>query len=125
MPLQLYAQCVALTHVARRAWEHGMLYFCQRMPGELARFRWVIDAKGKSITPQEDWWKVCVKPWLQSQTMRRPVAHAASHIAAMGRITMTIRDTLPSTPRMVNMIKLLWDICRGHEAEPGGAAAES
>ena len=57
MPLQLYAQCVTLTHVARIAWEHGMLYFSQRMPGELARFSWIIDAKGESVTPQENLWR--------------------------------------------------------------------
>jgi len=33
----------------------------------------VIDAKGKSITPQEDWWRVCVKPQLHAQSLRRPI----------------------------------------------------
>jgi hypothetical protein len=75
MPLQLYAQTVTLTHVVRRALEHGMLYYCQRLPGELGRFRWVIDAKSKlNVTPQEDWWRQCVKPMLQSQSFREPIA---------------------------------------------------
>jgi hypothetical protein len=75
MPLQLYAQIVTLTHVVRRALEHSMLYYCQRLPGELGRFRWVIDAKSNlNVTPQEDWWRQCVKPMLQSQSLREPFA---------------------------------------------------
>lgn len=75
MPLQLYAQFVTMTHVVWRALEHGMLYYCQRLPGELARFRWVVDAKNDvRITPQEDWWRVCVKPMLQSRSLREPMA---------------------------------------------------
>jgi hypothetical protein len=52
-----------------------MLYYCQRLPGELGRFHWVIDAKSElNITPQEDWWRKCVKPMLQSRSMREPLA---------------------------------------------------
>jgi hypothetical protein len=78
MPLQLYAQLVTLTHVAWRTLGHGMLYFCQRMPGELGRFRWVIDAKGESVTPQEEWWRVCVKPLLQTRSIRDPLPRLKS-----------------------------------------------
>jgi hypothetical protein len=73
-PLQLYSQLVTLTHVVWRTLEHGMLYYCQRLPGELARFRWVVDAKSDhSITPHEDWWRLCVKPMLQSQSIQDPL----------------------------------------------------
>jgi hypothetical protein len=75
MPPQLYAQAVTLTNVAWRALEHGMLYHCQRFPGELARFRWVIDAKNKgNVTRYEEWWRECVKPMLQSYSIRHPMA---------------------------------------------------
>jgi hypothetical protein len=75
MPLQLYSELVTLTHVVWRALGHGMLYYCQRLPGELARFRWVIDAKSDlNITPHEDWWRVCVKPILQARSIREPIA---------------------------------------------------
>jgi hypothetical protein len=71
MPLQLYAELVTLTHVVWRALEHATLYYCQRLPGELAHFRWVIDAKSNlNITPHEDWWRVCVKPMLQTRSTR-------------------------------------------------------
>ncbi len=74
MPRQLYAQAVALTDVAWKAFQNGPLYFSQRYPGELARFRWVIDAKDeKRITRYEDWWQVCVMAFLQSRSLREPL----------------------------------------------------
>ncbi len=74
MSLQLYSQFVTLSHVVWRVMEHGMLFYCQRLPGELAHFRWIVDAKGDvRITPQEDWWRVCVKPLLQSRSIREPL----------------------------------------------------
>lgn len=73
MPRQLYAQAVALTDVAWTAFEHGQLYLCQRYPGELARYRWVIDAKEKyKITEYEHWWQHSVMPLIQSRSLREP-----------------------------------------------------
>lgn len=74
MPPQLYAQCMALTELVKRSVDHGTLYFCQRMPGELANFHWRIDAKEKgNVTKYENWWKECVKPLIQSSSMRDPM----------------------------------------------------
>lgn len=74
MSRQLYAQSVALTDVAWKSFQNGQLYFCQRFPGELARFRWVIDAKDKmGITSYEEWWRTSVKPLLQSRSLRDPL----------------------------------------------------
>lgn len=75
MPPQLYAQFTTLTHALWRTLEHGTLYFCQRVPNELGEFRWVIDAKDKGgTTNSEQWWQSCVKPFLQSHSIRRPMA---------------------------------------------------
>ena len=74
MPLQLYCELVTLTDVVWRALGHGMSYYCQRLAGELARFRLVIDAKSNlNITPHEEWWRQCVKPLLQSLSIREPL----------------------------------------------------
>lgn len=93
MPPQLYAQTVTLTHVAWRALEHGMLYYCQRFPGELARFAWVIDAKAKgNITRYEEWWRINVKPMLQSRSLREPLA------MLKGADCSAYRRSFPSMP---------------------------
>jgi hypothetical protein len=71
---QIYAQAVALTELVWTALEEGLAYHCQRMPGELARLRWVLDAKdAQRLTAGEDWWKECVKPLLQSHSFRDPL----------------------------------------------------
>lgn len=76
MPSQLYAQACAMTDVVWKALQHGQLYFCQRFPGELAQFRWVIDAKNKNrITNYEEWWKTNVMPLVQSRSEREPLTH--------------------------------------------------
>lgn len=73
MPRQLYAQAVATTSVVWNAFQHGQLFFCQRWPGELGRYRWVIDAKDKNkITKYENWWQQSVMPLIQSHSIREP-----------------------------------------------------
>jgi hypothetical protein len=73
MSPQLYAQAAALTEVVMKAWENGQTYFCHRYPGELGRFRWIIDAKDKErITPYEKWWRGSLMGLLQSRYMREP-----------------------------------------------------
>jgi len=113
MSLQLYSEFVTLTHVVRRAMEHGMLYYCQRLPGELARFRWVIDAKSNlNITPHEDWWRVCVKPMLQSRSLRDPLIKLKGGGSPRERapISQPVRSSL------------LWrELCAGDEAPAGRA----
>lgn len=93
MPLQLYAQAVALTEVVCKAYQTGQLYFCQRYPGELARFRWVIDAKDKNrITDYEDWWQLSVMPLIESRSRRKPTIHLK------GGDYSVFRRNFPSVP---------------------------
>lgn len=73
IPLQLYAQTTALTDLVWRAFQHGQLFYCQRLPGELANYIWQIDAKEKKgPTSYEEWWRTCVMPLLQSRSLREP-----------------------------------------------------
>jgi hypothetical protein len=73
MPLQLYVQSVATFDLLWRTLQHATLYYSQREPRALARFRWVIDAKERNrITDAEDWWSRVVRPVMQSQSLREP-----------------------------------------------------
>ncbi|WP_374650320.1 DUF3800 domain-containing protein [Dongia sp.] len=72
LPRQLYVQQVLLTTLTWEILEKAMLFWVQRWPGELAKFLWVIDAKDKTPTEYEKWWHMCVKPFLQAQSVDRP-----------------------------------------------------
>jgi hypothetical protein len=75
MSLPLYAQFVGTGDLLWRTLEHATLYYSQREPASLARFRWMIDAKAPDgITDWEDWWTKVVKPILQSKSLRQPFA---------------------------------------------------
>jgi hypothetical protein len=87
MPLQLYAQYVGTADLLWRTLQHATLYYCQREPHSLARFRWVIDAKAPDgPTDWEDWWSHVVRPMLQARSLREPFGQLEggdySHLAA-------------------------------------------
>jgi hypothetical protein len=87
MPLQLYVQFVATCDLLWTTLQHATLYYCQREPRSLARFRWIVDAKApKGITDWEDWWSWAVKPMLQARSLRQPFGQLESgdysHLAA-------------------------------------------
>ena len=73
MPAQLYLQAVAMFELVPRTFDLATVYWSQRRPRELARFRWTIDAKDKQgSTPWEDWWRLVLLPLLQSKSLRKP-----------------------------------------------------
>ena len=74
IPPPLYAQFVLFTGLMERVFQHSTLYYCQRQPKELGSFGWVIDAKDKNyITNAEEWWRSCIKPFLQSRSLDAPL----------------------------------------------------
>jgi hypothetical protein len=74
MPPQLYVQSIATFELIAQVMDHATLYYCQRIPKELAAFHWVIDSTGKGkVTDWESWWSLVVLPILQSRSLRRPL----------------------------------------------------
>ena len=74
MPLQLYAQAVALTEVVGRTLCNATLYYVQRHPRELGSFSWIIDGKDiNRVTEWERWWTDVVGPLLQSRAIEHPL----------------------------------------------------
>lgn len=71
----LVIQTELVFRLANRVIEHGSMYFSQRRPKELAKFNWVIDAKGDQDTPTnwEQWWSEFIMPWLQNEGLRKPI----------------------------------------------------
>jgi hypothetical protein len=73
LPLQLYAQSIAMFDLVWRTFKHASAYYSQREPKALASFRWVVDAKDPSgNTAYEDWWSEVVRPFLQTISIRDP-----------------------------------------------------
>jgi len=61
MTPQLYVQSAATFELIATVIDHATLFYCQRIPKELAAFHWVIDGKGKGqVTDWESWWSLIV-----------------------------------------------------------------
>lgn len=73
MPNQLYVQTTLMVRLVANILQRASLYYAQRKPRELGRFRWVVDAKDKTVTPYEDFWKKITLPALQTISLREPV----------------------------------------------------
>lgn len=73
MPNQLYLQCVCMSELVFQATQEIALYFSQRRPKELGKFKWFIDAKDpKELSSQEIWWKEMLGPLTESRTRNEP-----------------------------------------------------
>jgi len=74
LPNQLYTQSVLLTVLVISVMRIATLYYCQRDPLTLSHFRWVIDAKGDSLTNYEDLWSTVTMRFCESESLSRPMA---------------------------------------------------
>jgi len=73
LPNQLFVQSLTAIILVKDAIQTGTLYYCQRLPQELAEFRWVIDAKDRKITDFEKLWTTVILPVLESQSVTTPL----------------------------------------------------
>ena len=73
MPNQLYAQNALMVQLVASILQRASLYYVQRKPRELGRFRWVVDAKDTQVTRYENFWQEITLPVLQSIFLKEPV----------------------------------------------------
>jgi hypothetical protein len=73
MPNQLYVQTALMIRLVANILQRASLYYAQRRPRELGRFRWVVDAKDKKVTPYEEFWNKITLPALQTISLREPI----------------------------------------------------
>lgn len=74
MPMQLYVQSVLMSELTATVIERIAMYFSQRRPRELGRFRWIIDAKDpRRVTTQENWWRDTLAPLQESRSRAHPL----------------------------------------------------
>jgi hypothetical protein len=70
---QLYVQLVAQTELVRRVLHSSILFFVQRFPATLGKFRWKIDQKNASLTDYEDVFRTLLPAFLQTASFRDPL----------------------------------------------------
>ena len=73
MPNQLYVQNALMVRLVATVLPRASLYYVQRKPRELGRFRWVVDAKDKTVTRYEEFWKKITLPALQTISLSEPM----------------------------------------------------
>ena len=74
LPNQLYVQFVLGSSLLAKVLQNATVYYVQRIPNELGRFLWVIDAKDEDLTPYEDLWLDMIRPNLMSKSFTEPLA---------------------------------------------------
>ncbi len=67
--IQLRCQVILIETIIR----YGVLYFVQRFPNELGKFRWRIDQKNSTKTEYEKAFEILTPTWLQSYSLRKPM----------------------------------------------------
>lgn len=70
---QLYVQLFCHTYMIYSALNRGVVYFVQRLPHQLDRFRWRVDQKNTSQNVFEESYLLLVVPILQSMSLRMPM----------------------------------------------------
>jgi hypothetical protein len=95
LPNQLWVETVVLTEVVDRVIRHGPLYYSQRIPSVLGRFRWRIDAKSIDVTPYERLWADIVKPVMQTKSLDVPTI---SLVGADYSAFAPFEETMPEAP---------------------------
>jgi len=70
---QLYTQAACSWLLFASILQKATLYYVQRSPEDLGQFHWNIDAKDKRITPYESMWKRLSLPFLESQSIQKPL----------------------------------------------------
>lgn len=70
---QLYIQYQLMVHLVYHAQQLATIYYVQRVPSELGIFKWIIDAKGKTITEAESWWKEILMSSIQGLSFKDPM----------------------------------------------------
>jgi len=73
MPIQLYVQMVSQVQLVLTILHSAVLYFVQRKPQTLSRFRWRIDQKNSEKTEYEEAFSQVLPAFLQSASLREPM----------------------------------------------------
>jgi hypothetical protein len=73
LPHQLYVQMICQVQLVIQILHSAVIYFVQRYPATLSRFRWRIDQKNSTPTSYEEAYSHVLPAFLQSASLRDPM----------------------------------------------------
>ena len=73
LPHQLYVQMICQVQLVIQILHSAVIYFVQRYPPTLSRFRWRIDQKNSTPTSYEEAYSQVLPAFLQSASLREPM----------------------------------------------------
>lgn len=114
---QLYLQALTTFEVLHRTIQHATLYYVQREPRELGRFRWVVDGKDRTrVTNWENWWSGYAQGALATMSRTRPSPELEG---ADYSYYATFEMTSDDGERGTDLSKLFSDIQFSSDTKPG------
>jgi hypothetical protein len=69
----LFIQAFIMLFLIPRTLYHGILYYAERIPRELERFYWTVDAKGDKVLEYEEAWSTLIYATMSSQSFNDPI----------------------------------------------------
>jgi hypothetical protein len=69
----LFLQATILQRLIPRVLHHAILYYARRIPEELGRFYWTVDAKQEAVTEYEHAWSFMLYGTLQAGSLESPI----------------------------------------------------
>jgi len=69
----LYVQMICQIQLVKQILQSALIYFVQRYPQTLSRFRWKIDQKNSTLTSYEQAYKLVLPAFVQSASLREPI----------------------------------------------------
>jgi hypothetical protein len=77
MPNVLFVQAMMLNLLVPHLVQNILTYYSLRLPEEIGKFHWVVDAKDKTVTKNEKAWSTAIYPYIYTQSLKRPLCLVA------------------------------------------------
>ena len=117
---QLHLQLICQIELISKLFNQGILYYVQRTPAQLNKFRWKIDEKSHGVSNFEKTFRTLVPPLLQTKSLKNPGIHVTGFDYSAMKEYMFTKDNAPTylsdhydmdinTEGTINLGKLIWD----------------
>jgi hypothetical protein len=70
MPNVLFVQAMMLNLLVPHLVQNMLTYYALRLPKEIGKFHWVVDAKDKSVTKNEKAWSTAIYPYIYTKPVQ-------------------------------------------------------
>lgn len=95
----LFVQAVMLNVLAPHLVQNIVTYYSFRLPEEIGRFHWVVDAKNTFVTNYEKAWSTAIYPYLYSNSLKEPLYRVEGGNYSYFEKSMDLDHALPRLAR--------------------------